>query len=54
MAHPMLSQALCIHPQDSLESATSLEAARMAVLGPSYSSGTQRPTSANIGKPCLL
>ena len=50
----MLSQASCTHSQDSLESAPSLEAARMAVLGPSYSSGTLRPSSAKIGEPCLL
>ena len=49
-----VSQASCTHSQDSLESAPSLEAARMAVLGPSYSSGTLRPSSANIGEPCLL
>lgn len=44
-------------PQDGMTSAPSLEAARMAVLGPSYSGSLLRPGSANSGKvskPCTV
>jgi hypothetical protein len=47
----MLSHASCDCSQISLDSGPSLEAARMAVLGPSYSSGALRPSSANMGEP---
>lgn len=36
--------------QDSSHSVPSLEAARLAVLGPSYSGGALRPSSATSGK----
>ena len=40
--------------QGGLESIPSLEAARLAVLGSSYSSSTVRPSSATSGKACIL
>lgn len=47
------SDDCCACSQDSLQSVPSLEAARLAVLGPSYSGSTVRPSSANSGEPCF-
>lgn len=46
------SKCVCRLTQDSSESVPSLEAARLAVLGPSYSGSAQRPGSATSGKAC--